>query len=325
MGKYIGRQISVWFGRETTRGTAVAISKWVPKTDFSFEEKAEIIQDESSIGVLTDSRDWFVSKQRAEGELSSSIEVNSIGWLLYSLLGSVSVTTATTGAYKHTFSLLETNQAPSLTTAIKDPVLGTLAFPLTMVDEFTITCEEWQFAMFTVKLKSKPGAVAVDTVTYVADYKLLSRHSIFKTAANLAGLSGASAVCLRSFEITFTKNLEDDYCLGGLSPIDFINKQFIIEGSFTAVFTDTTYRAFQLAWSKKAISFELKDTGTTIGLSSNPGLLIKLPIASFTEFSRTQGNDELVLQTLAFKWLQSIADGKSVEVELVNTTASYTA
>jgi hypothetical protein len=54
-------------------------------------------------------------------------------------------------------------------------------------------------------------------------------------------------------------------------------------------------------------------------------LLIKLPLASFTEFSRTQGNDEVVAQTLTFKGLHSIADAESVEVELTNTTASYTA
>jgi hypothetical protein len=30
-------------------------------------------------------------------------------------------------------------------------------------------------------------------------------------------LSSASAVCLKSFEITFTKNLEDDFCLWSMS------------------------------------------------------------------------------------------------------------
>lgn len=66
MAKYIGRQINVGFGKETTRGTAVAIARWLPKTDFSFDEKMETIQDESSIGVITDARDSFVAKRWAE-------------------------------------------------------------------------------------------------------------------------------------------------------------------------------------------------------------------------------------------------------------------
>jgi hypothetical protein len=43
--------------------------------------------------------------------------------LLYSLFGSITSAVATTGAYKHTMKLLETNQAPSLTTGVNDPVL----------------------------------------------------------------------------------------------------------------------------------------------------------------------------------------------------------
>jgi len=35
---------------------------------------------------------------------------------------------------------------------------------------------------------------------------------------------------------------------------------------------------------------------------------ISLPLVSFTEFSKTQGNDEVVIQTLSFKGLHSMAD-----------------
>ena len=321
--KHIGRLIKVGFGIESVRGTPVSIENRQAKTDFSFEEKAEVIQDESSIGVITDSRDSYISKKRAEGEISSNVETNGIWYLLYALFGLVDSEVDTAGAYKHTFELKESNQSPSLTTGIVDPVLWDLRFPLTMIESFTISAEEWAFATFSIALKAKGGEATTHTATFTADNKLLSRHSIFKVASNLAGLSSAEAVCLKSFEITFTKNLEDDFCLWSMSPQDFINKQFTIEGSFTALFTDATFRAMQLAGTKKAISFELKDTGTTIWASSNPSLKFSLPLVSFTEFSRTQGNDEVVIQTLTFKGLHSIADGESVEAELVNTVEEY--
>ena len=115
MAKYIGRQINVGFGIEGTRGTATPVTNWQAKTELSFDEKAETIQDESSIGVITDSRNSYIAKKRAEGEISGHIEANSIGYLLYALLGSKDVAVATTGAYTHTFELAETNQSPSLT------------------------------------------------------------------------------------------------------------------------------------------------------------------------------------------------------------------
>lgn len=323
MAKYIWRKINVWFGIESVRWTPASIAHRQAKTDLSFDDKTETIQDESSIGVLTDSRNSFIAKKRAEWEFSGHIEANGIWYLLYSLLGTVSSAVDTTWAYKHSFDLLESNQSPSLTIGEEDPVIWDIAFALAMIESLTISAEEWQIATFTVTWKSKPSASASLTSTFTVDNKLLARHSIFKTASNLAWLSWASAVCLKSFEITFTKNLEDDYCMGSQTPQDFINKQFTIEWSFTALFDATTFRVMQLAGTKQAISFELKDTTTTIGLSSNPRLTILLPLVSFEEFSRSMGNDEVVTQTISFKWLHSIADAESVEMELVNTKATY--
>lgn len=140
-----------------------------------------------------------------------------------------------------------------------------LAYALAMLDSLTINSEEGQFVTFTANFKSKAGATTTHTVTYTTDYKLLSRMSIFKVATDLAGLSGASALCIKSFEIKISKNLEDDYCLGSQSPNDFMNKQTSIEGSFTAVYNDTaTYKEVALAGTNKSISFSIIDTTTTI-------------------------------------------------------------
>lgn len=214
MGKYIGRQTNVGFGKETTRGTAVAMGLWLPKTDMSFDEKMETIQDESSIGVITDVRDNFVTKRWAEGDISGNVEVNSFGYILLALLGSNTTTAATTGAYSHAFTLSQSNQTQSLTIGLEDPGNASdMSFSLAMLESLTITAEEGQQVTFTSTFKSKKGETATHTATYPTDYKLLSRMSIFKHAANLAGLGAAVAGCIKSFEITFSKNLEDDYCL----------------------------------------------------------------------------------------------------------------
>jgi len=105
------------------------------------------------VGSIIDATDSHLVKKFAEGELGSYVSVNAIGYWLYSLLGTVSATEDSTGAYAHAFTLQETNQSPSLTMAIDDPVLGDLAFPLTMVESMTISVEEGQIATFTVSLK----------------------------------------------------------------------------------------------------------------------------------------------------------------------------
>ena len=325
MAKYIWRQINVWVWIEWTRGTAVSPAQWIPKTDFSFEEKMETIQDESSIGVIVDSRGTEVIKKYWEWEIGGNIEVNSIGYLLLWTLWTVSSEEDTTWAYKHSFELNNSNQIQSLSIWVSDPVLWDVEYWLWSIESMTISASEWEFATFTVNFRSKPWESTSHTVSYDVDYKLLARHSIFKTATNSAWLDAADNVCLRSFEITFTKNLEDDYCIWSISPEDFINQNFTIEWSFTAVFENDTFRSYALDGTKRAIRFSLVDTDTDIWVSSNPELTIDLPLASFTEFSRSQWNDETVTQTVTFKGLYSNTDSSAVDIDLVNTTADYTA
>ncbi len=252
------------------------------------------------------------------------METNSIGYFLAGLLGDVSSAVATTGAYTHTCTLDASNQGQTLTIQTKEPNASNFLFALGSIDSMTVTAEEGQQATFSVTLKAKAGVTTTaPTMTYAVDNKLMSRHSVFKVAANLAGLAAASAICLKSFEITFSRNLEEDFCLGSDTPADFLNKQFAIEGSFSLLFEADTFKDYYLAGTKKAIRFELADTATTIGLSSNPTLRIDLPSAAMTEWAKSMGNDETVTQTLTFKGLYSATDTSAVNVYLTNTKADY--
>ena len=323
MTKYIWRQINIWFGVEDTRWVAWAVTTWVPKTDLSFEETNEVIQDESSIGVVVDSRDSFVVRRWGEWELGWNITTNAIGYLLYAVMWAIESDVDTVWAYKHDITFANTNLTPSLTVWVSDPVIWDIRYALWTVNSLTISAEEGQIATYTVNLMSKTWESTTHTVAYDPDNTLLSRHSIFRIAENLAWLDTADNVCLRSFEITFNRNVEPDYCIWDKEPKDFISQQFSIEWSFTAVFEADTFRTIQLDWEHKAVRFELKDTWTTIWADSNPTLKIDLPIVSFTEFSRTQGNDEVVIQTLTFKGLYSNVDWTVANIELVNTKEEY--
>ena len=323
MPKYIGRKINVWFWKESTRGTAVTATSWTPKTNMSFDDKFENVIDESSIGVIIDSAKAHQTKRWGEGDVEGNVWVNSIWLALLSLFGTVNTVTDSTGAYAHTFSVLNTNQHPSLTIRYSDDV-DNLAFPLAMIESMTLSANVGEIATFSVTFKSKKGQTTTNTVTYTTDYTLLAKSGLFRIADNLAGLDGATDKCIQSFEITFTKNLEDIYCMGSLDPQDFVNKQFTIEGSFTAIYENASdYKTTALTNTDKAIRFSLTDTNTVIGASSSPELTINLAKANFTEWSRTMGNDEVVSQTVTFKGLYSIADSKAVDCVLVNTTASY--
>lgn len=320
---YIGRLIEVWAGKETTRGTAVAAGTWSSKTNITVKDITEYVTDEGSIGSIVDTKNVEVAKVHAEGDLEMNVSINDIGMYLLSLFGTVTSTGASSGAYEHAFTLSNSNSIQSLTLACIDPVEWDRSYPLACVNSFTLSVEEGQFVTCSINFMSKQSASASHTSTYAIDYPLLARHSVFKVAANLAWLDAASPVCFKSFEITFEKNLEPDFCAWSKEPRNFINKQFAVSGSFTAVYEATTFKDYNLNGTKKAIRFEIVDANTTIWATDNPTLSFDMPLVAFTEWDKAQGNDEVVTQTLTFKPLYSTTDWSVCEATLVNTTASY--
>ena len=316
---YIGRLIEVWAWKETTRGTAVAPAKWASKTNITVNDKTEYVTDEGSIGSIVDTRNTELAKTWAEGDLEMNVGINTIGEYLLWLFGTVTTTSASAWAYEHAFTLSNSNSIQSLTLGVIDPVEGDRQYPLSTINSLTLSVEEGQFVTCSINFMSKTSTSGSLTATYATDYPLLARHSAFKVAANLAWLDAADPICFKSFEITFEKNIEPDFCAGSLEPRNFINKQFAVSGSFTAVYEATTFKWYNLDGTKRAIRFEIVDSNTTIWATDNPTLSFDMPSVAFTEWDKSQGNDEVVTQTLTFKPLLSYVDGSVCEATLVNT------
>lgn len=322
MTKFIGRRISVGFGKETSRGTAVTPSAWYPKTNFSYDDKIETMEDPSSIGVIVGAQDAQIVKRWAEGSVEGHLSVNSVALMLLSLFGSVTTTTATAGAYKHAFSLLNSNQSPSLTIGVDDGVQD-YQFPNSVIDKLKIKVEAGKYVEISADFVGKKGETATLTPSFSTDYVLLAKHASVKLATALAGLAGASALTVKSFELTISKKVESQDSLGSVDPTDFLNTVVSIDGSLEAIYEDeATYKAIALAGSQRAMRLDIVDSSTTIGVSTNPQLRIDLAKAKFTEWSKKTGNDEIVTQSLGFTGLYSIADAQAIVAELYNTVST---
>lgn len=325
MTKHIGRLINVGLNIEGTRGTAVAPASYVPRTDLTFDEKTETVQNESAVGVIADVSGSAIAKQYAEGEISGVVTDKSVGYLLTSALGALPTTAETVvgEVYTHEFALANTNAHKSLSIAVDDPNLGKRVFPLAMLDELTLTADEGEFATFSASFKSKPSATNAFSTTYLPEAQFLARKATLSFADNLAGLATGTAVCAKSIEVKLAKNLEEQYCLGSLSPTDILNKQFSVEGSFTMVFdSGSTFRDFHLNGTQKALRIDI-ESATEISTGVFAKLRVDVALASFTEFSRSMGNDEIVSATVTFKGMYSLADSEIVNIILTNSEASY--
>lgn len=104
---------------------------------------------------------------------------------LYAMFGSVSTVTDTGTAKKHTFSLLESYQSPSLTIALDDAIQDR-RFALCVMESMTIKVEPKKYVEVSMKFMGKPSATSTETVAFTQDYLLRADNMTLVWAANLA-------------------------------------------------------------------------------------------------------------------------------------------
>lgn len=324
--KGIGRLFSLGIAKEAVRGTAeVTASYWIPFSELAIEEKDEKALDEIAVGVIEDSVGQSIVKQWAEGSLKAPIGDRHIPLIILSLLGTISSAVKETTAYNHTITVQQGSQHQSLTLFLDDPLAAQdYKHALGVVSSLEISYEQGKFIEYNATLKAKKGATATLTPSTTSENRFLPQHLVFKLATNLAGLDGASATVIKSLTLKIDQNIEDDTVLGSLSPADFLNKHFAIEGTVEAIWqNESDFKTAALAGTAKAMRIDLTNTDVVIGASSNPRVKIDLAKVIFKEITRPIVLNDIVKQTLSFKAHYSTSDSKMVDVLVVNTIVSY--
>ena len=320
MTKVIGRLSQIGIGAESTRGTSVASDYTVPVTNIDFDDKVEYADNDSGFGRIEEKNDAAVIKRWAEGQYEGKIFDQSVGLELMALFGASpsSAQRTTTGVYDHTFTLAQNNQHKSLTLSYEDANLD-LRYAMAMLNTWSLELAVDNYARRTANFVSKKSASASNSMSYVNENEFIPKDITFKVATDLAGLDGASAIKIRSFNMEVNKNVEALYVLGSNEPDDIANKQFAVTGSFEAYFNETTYRDFVLNGSQKALRIDIVSS-TIIGNSGThtPALRFDLAKAKFGEFERGWDSNDIMLQTINFEALFSVADSSMITARLTN-------
>lgn len=326
MAKTIGRFIQFGIARETTRGTSPAsASFWIPWSDLAIDEKDERIMNDQTRGVIETTVGENIVKQWAEAEITAPITDRTFPLFLYALLGSNATTgPAETTVYTHTVNVGQSIQHQALSLYLDDPAAGQdYTFALGMITDLEINYERGAYINFNAKMKAKKGADATLTPATNTENRFLPHHLTFKIAANQAGLTAASATQLKSAKISFKPNVIDDDVLGSITPADFNNTGFEVEGTLELMFDDETEKDLALAATARALRFDLINTDVTIGTTLNPQIQIDFYNVTFQPITRSIKAGEYVLQTVTFKAHYSISDSKMLQIVNRNTLASY--
>jgi hypothetical protein len=334
--KGIGKQLQVGFARETTRGTASTTGVlWMAVDDWEMEERYANAVDSQVYGVIEDSVSQTRVKNWAEGQVKFPIAGTTSAVLFYSLFGTDTRGTHSgeSSIYDHVLTVAQHVQHQSLTMHVHDPIAtasGTTAdytHANTVVHKIDIDYSLGNFVMGTATLKGQAGSAAavVFVPSQTIEDRFVRQYLTFKVASALSGLDAASAIKIKSAKITLDAGDEDDDVLGQVAPRDFLNKEFMCEGTIEAIWqNESDFKAAALANTAKAMRLHLVNSDVNIGVvPSHPEFKLDFAKVYFTEFSRPIAIKDVVYQTVKFKAAYSVSDALMVRATFTNSVTTY--
>jgi hypothetical protein len=332
MAKGIGRLFSIGIAKETVRGTPISSAAyWLAFSDANIDEKFENVTQDEAYGVIEDSVGQFRVKNWAEGTLKIPLTDKSLPLILLAQLGSMAVAThaGESVVYDHTATVGESAQHQSLTLFIHDPLSGVdYSHGLGVIHKLDLDVELKKFADLTLSVKALKGVSQSSfSPSIVAENRFLPQYMTFKYATAVSGLSGATAIALKNIKLTIDSNIEDDDVLGSTAPIDFLNKEFKVEGSLEAIFqNEADFKTVSLASPNvpQALLIDLKNTDVTLGSAAHPEVAITLDQVYFTDYSRPIKIKDVVYQTVKFKATYSTANSELIKIVTTNTVSTAT-
>jgi len=324
MTRIIGRLTKLGIGRETTRGTAVAPTYWVPVLDLSFDDKLELKNNESGYGNIAAINDASIVKKWGEGEYSGKIFHKSVGLEMVALFGQLptSVQRTTTGVYDNTYALLNTNQHASLTVALSEANYSG-RFALGVISSWSLDAALGDYIRRKISIISKASASSSETPAFTNEAEFIPKHMSIKLAAAAASdatLDSATAIKLRSISFDFNKNAEGLQVFGSNDLDDVVNKQVEITGSFEMFYDDRTYHTLAQAGTHQAMRIDMINSDVIIGTSGthNPALrfqftevVIELPVQGFD-------NNNITTLNIPFRAVLNVASGVIATCRVTN-------
>jgi len=322
----LGRQVKYGIGKETTAGTAVAASNWVPQLKFSLNPMRDYAVNESAFGRVEKSNSADITKRWAEGDFEAKLTDKTSGYILLGAFGSVSTAAnadASTLVKDHTFTINQDINGQSFTLVRKDSI-ATEAFALARFDEWKLKMELGKYVSFTSKIMAKTGSTTTATPAYVLENEFVPKHAAVKTATTAAGLTGATAIStIQSFTISVNPNLEADFGAGSNDPFGFSSRGYEMDFEMECYYTDTTYKTAFETGSALALQISLINTDVTIGTSAKPGLVLTAPKMNITDWALNEDLDSVVTQTMTGKIHYSPTDSYALKAILTSLQTAY--
>jgi hypothetical protein len=316
-------------GKESTAGTAVVPTHYMPWTEFKPAPNVELLADEGMRGTMSAVHGAVMGKHYSELELSGPPFSDSFGHLLYNALGGYAVTGA--GPYSHTFSLLNTGTGQPITHTITDrqgitASTGARVYPYACLSELTLKGNAAELLEFDSKWTASASAAAGAGPTN-------SPPSTTVTPAwrSSVSLGGTASPTVLEWEVTIKRELQVDLTADGTQAPWVIGRGPVsVEGKLTVRASDAAPMAAEgphttlIAGTQQALVIAVADN---LGGTSGHSLTLTMTKAQFSKVELTR--DTMIGWEIEFVGIGNTTDAGAsggdapIKAVLVNAVTTY--
>ncbi len=303
------------FAAETTYGTAVTVTRFLPFKEESIATEFEPIESESIIAGATvlRSSQWSQGVFRHAGDIGLDFTPRGCGLFLQHALGTY-VTTNTTVPYTYTGSPGSLTGL-GLTMQIGRPDIGGTVRPFTYAG---VKIASWELAVAAGEFASLGISVVAQTVTTVTGLASASYSATtppFKFSSGSFSLAGSS-LCVRSATLAGDNGLDTDRtCIGHdyiEQPLEANLREYT--GQVELEFPDLIHYNRFIAGTEGALQLVLSQGSASLTVNAN------VRTDQATPSVKGRG---LVVQTMNFKCVGTNSDASALTV--IHTTTDSAA
>lgn len=326
MPRHTGSLERYGLGIETTQGTAVAPTWWIPLYGGStIADKHEYKNNESNYGTTAEVSDMQIGKQWSEGEFNGKIQLNSVG-AEFTLLHGVSPTSVqrtSTGVWDHTWDMVLNSNTPKTATITENEPNYIGRYAGAVMDSWDLETELGDFVKRKFVLQARPSVTASDTPTYTDQEEFMTDMMNVRIAAEGATdatLDAATALKITGFSFGIKKNAEVAQYYGSKAVSDGVTKSVAIEGELEMYYDDRAFYTLANNSTSQAMAVNILNPNKIIGTSGthNPALRFRLHAVKFQIPERDGDSNELVKVKVPFVAMFSFVSSGILTTRLTN-------
>lgn len=327
-----GHKPYIGVGIESSAGTAVVASKYLPHVTCSIRGIQEVLFDEAAKGVRDSKWGAIAGPRRGEGDIEIYVDVENAPYLLYPALGEISSTAAAgeTAVYEHTITRKADNPPKTLTIVYYDGV-DTRKYTYATINTLELSVADG-IATISVNILSKfpstgtgTQAITEERILAFKDYTIKFGSGATGTAA-LAAAEAADATPLKGLNLKINNNAEAQYLSGDNSPVQVSIARFEVDGDYTLFYEDTTDRDHYetlLNGSDPVRAMIITFSGDSIGSAETEELKINIPSFALTDRGVDTAVAGFITENPSFAAKYDPTEAKTIEIVVTNEQASY--